>query len=59
MFIGIYNNLVRVLYPVVIRRYIEKRKKIGKEECISSVLEYYGYTVIVVTNYEDAINVLC
>ena len=33
--------------------------KIGKEECISSVLEYYGYTVIVVTNYEDAINVLC
>lgn len=32
MFIGIYNNLVRVLYPVLIRRYIEKRKKIGKED---------------------------
>ena len=32
---------------------------IGKEECISSVLEYYGYSVIVVTNYEDAINELC
>jgi 3-deoxy-D-manno-octulosonic-acid transferase len=32
MFIGIYNNLVRILYPIVIRRYIEKRKKIGKED---------------------------
>ena len=32
MFIGIYNNLVRVLYPIAIRRYIEKRKKIGKED---------------------------
>ena len=30
--------------------------KIGTEECISSVLEYYGYTVVVVTNYEEAIN---
>ena len=34
-------------------------KKIGKEECISSVLEFYGYTVVVVTNYEEAINELC
>ncbi len=32
MFIGIYNTMVRVLYPVLIRRYIEKRKKIGKED---------------------------
>ena len=33
--------------------------KIGKEECISSVLEFYGYTVAVVTNYEEAIHELC
>jgi hypothetical protein len=33
--------------------------KIGSEECISSVLEYYGYTTVVVTNYEEAINELC
>lgn len=32
MFIGIYNNLVRFLYPVLIKRYIEKRKKMGKED---------------------------
>lgn len=32
MFIGIYNGLVRVLYPIAIRRYIEKRKKLGKED---------------------------
>ena len=32
MFIGIYNTLVRTLYPVLVRRYIEKRKKIGKED---------------------------
>ena len=32
MFIGIYNTLVRILYPILIRRYIEKRKKIGKED---------------------------
>lgn len=32
MFIGIYNTLVRVLYPIAIRRYINKRKKIGKED---------------------------
>ena len=38
-------------------RYVTK--KIGSEECISSVLEYYGYTVVVVTNYEEAINELC
>ena len=33
--------------------------KIGTEECISSVLEYYGYSVIIVTNYEEAIKELC
>ena len=33
--------------------------KIGNEECISSVLEYYGYSIKVVTNYEEAINELC
>ena len=38
-------------------KYVTNR--IGKEECISSVLEYYGYSVIVVTNYEEAINELC
>ena len=32
MFIGVYNALVCILYPVAIRRYIEKRKKIGKED---------------------------
>lgn len=32
MFIGVYNNLVRILYPIAIRRYINKRKKIGKED---------------------------
>lgn len=32
MFIGVYNNIVRILYPIAIRRYIEKRKKIGKED---------------------------
>ena len=34
-------------------------KKINNEECISSVLEYYGYSIVVVTNYEEAINELC
>ena len=34
-------------------------KKLGKEDCISSVLGYYGYEIIVVTNYEEAINELC
>ena len=29
--------------------------KMGDNECISSALEYYGYEVDVVTNYEDAI----
>ena len=33
-------------------------KKINNEECISSVLEYYGYSIVVVTNYEEAINEL-
>ncbi len=32
MFIGIYNTMIRILYPIAIRRYIEKRKKIGKED---------------------------
>jgi hypothetical protein len=27
-----------------------------EEECISSVLEYYGYLVVIITNYEYAIN---
>ena len=35
------------------------KTKIGDEECISSVLEYYGYEINVVTNYEEAINELC
>ena len=33
--------------------------RIGNKECIASVLDYYGYSVIVVTNYEEAINELC
>ena len=32
MFIGIYNTLIRALYPLVIKRYINKRKKKGKED---------------------------
>ena len=32
MFIGIYNVLIRILYPVVIRSYIKKRIEIGKED---------------------------
>ena len=32
--------------------------KLDNNECISSVLNYYGYNVKVVTNYEDAINEL-
>ena len=32
MFIGIYNSLIRVLYPLVIKRYIDKRKENGKED---------------------------
>ena len=32
MFIGLYNTMIRILYPIAIRRYIEKRKKIGKED---------------------------
>jgi len=35
------------------------KKQIDGEESIASVLEYYGYEVEVVTNYEDAINELC
>lgn len=34
-------------------------KKIDKKECISSILEYYGYTLKFVTSYEEAINELC
>ena len=33
--------------------------KFGNDECISSILGYYGYEVILVTNYEEAINELC
>ena len=32
MFIGIYNTLIRILYPIVIRSYIQKRIEIGKED---------------------------
>ena len=32
MFIKIYNILITVLYPIVISRYIKKRKQIGKED---------------------------
>ena len=32
MFIGIYNILIRTLYPLVIRSYIQKRIDIGKED---------------------------
>ena len=32
MFIGIYNTLIRILYPLVIRSYIQKRIEIGKED---------------------------
>lgn len=32
MFIKIYNTLLRILYPLVIRPYIKKRKKNGKED---------------------------
>ncbi len=32
MFISIYNTLVRILYPIAISRYIEKRKENGKED---------------------------
>lgn len=32
MFIGIYNVLIRTLYPLVIRSYIQKRIEIGKED---------------------------
>ena len=32
MFIKIYNTLIRVLYPLVISRYIKKRKAAGKED---------------------------
>ena len=32
MFIKIYNFLIAVLYPLVIRSYVNKRKQIGKED---------------------------
>lgn len=32
MFIGIYNILIRILYPLVIRSYIQKRIERGKED---------------------------
>lgn len=32
MFIGIYNTLIRVLYPLAIKGYINKRKENGKED---------------------------
>ena len=32
MFIRIYNTLIRILYPLVIKRYIKKRQQNGKED---------------------------
>ena len=32
MFIGIYNTLIRILYPIVIHSYIQKRIDAGKED---------------------------
>ena len=32
MFIRIYNTLIRILYPLVIKRYIKKRQLNGKED---------------------------
>lgn len=32
MFMKIYNALITVLYPLVIKRYINKRKENGKED---------------------------
>ena len=32
MFIKIYNTLITILYPLVIKGYINKRKQIGKED---------------------------
>ena len=32
MFIKVYNTLIRVMYPIVISRYIKKRKERGKED---------------------------
>lgn len=32
MFIKIYNMLITILYPLVIRSYVNKRKQIGKED---------------------------
>lgn len=32
MLMKLYNMLIRILYPLAISRYIEKRKKIGKED---------------------------
>lgn len=32
MFIEIYNTLIRVLYPIAIKRYIKKRQENGKED---------------------------
>ncbi len=32
MFIKIYNALITILYPLVIKRYVEKRKQKGKED---------------------------
>ena len=32
MFIKIYNTLIRVLYPLVISRYIKNAKERGKED---------------------------
>ena len=37
-------------------KYITNR--ISKEDCISSIIKYYEYSVIVITNYKEDINEL-
>ena len=36
MFINIYNILIRFLYPLAIRPYINKRKEHGKEAVLAA-----------------------
>ena len=40
MFIKIYNTLIRILYPLVISRYIKKRKENGKEDLIRDYCDH-------------------
>jgi len=62
MFINIYNTLITILYPLVIKRYIKKRLANGKEDAsrfnervgrpLSNVLteNWYGYTELLLEN---------